>query len=157
MQSVRVMIPILVCLLLVQAAGSAGRKSQAGTIDSKQELITLEKEWWEAFKTRDKAALERILADEFLGFDSDAAVPQTKRQWIDGVTEESFHVDSYSIERMDFIIVADTAVVAVHYSIHTTIKGKTSSERKCDLDTFVRRNGRWQALATGEVSVPAGK
>lgn len=39
MQSVRVMIPLLVCLLLVQAVGAAGRKSQVRTVDSKQELI----------------------------------------------------------------------------------------------------------------------
>jgi ketosteroid isomerase-like protein len=157
MQSLRVMIPLLVCLLLGHTAGFAGRKSQAGTIDSKQELMSLEKEWWEAFKTRDKATLERILADEFLGFDNAAANPQTKRQWIDDMTDESFRVDSYSIERMDVIVAADTAVVAVHYSMHKTIKGKASSERKCDLDTFVRRNGRWQALATAEVPVLAGK
>jgi len=157
MQSVRVMIPLLVCLLLVQAAGAAGRKSQVRTVDSKQELINLEKEWWEAFKTRDKAVLERILADEFLGFDNAAANPETKRQWIDGVMDESFRVDSYAIERMDVIVVADTAIVAVHYSMHTTVKGKASSERNLDLDTFVRRNGRWQALATAEVPVRTGK
>ena len=58
---------------------------------------------------------------------------------------------------MDVTVVADTGVVAVHYSIHTTKQGKASSERKTDLDTFVRRNGRWQALATGEVLVQAGK
>ena len=27
-------------------------------------------------------------------------------------------------------------------------------ERKIDLDTFARRNGRWQALATGVVGRP---
>jgi len=41
-------------------------------------LIKFEKEWWEAFKARDKAALERILADEFLGFDFGAGNPKTK-------------------------------------------------------------------------------
>lgn len=137
--------------------GAPGRRTQPQVTDSKQELISLEKKWWEAFKTRDKAALERILADEFLGFDNSAANPQTKRQWIDGMTDGHFRVDSYTIERMDVTSVADTAVVAVHYSIHTTENGKGSSERNLDLDTFVRRNGRWQALATAEVPVRSGK
>jgi hypothetical protein len=66
-------------------------------------------------------------------------------------------MDSYSIERMDVIVAADTAVVAVHYSTHKADKDKDSGERKCDLDTFVRRNGRWQALATAEVPVRTGK
>jgi hypothetical protein len=154
-RSVRVIIRFLVCLLLVQAAVVAGNKSKARTIDSKQDLINLEKEWWEAFKTRDKAVLERILADEFRSFNNAAANPETKRQWIDGVM--SFRMDSYSIERMDVIVAGDTAVVAVHYSVHKTGEDKSSSERKCDLDTFIRRNGRWQALATAAIPVRAVK
>jgi Domain of unknown function (DUF4440) len=83
----------------VQAGGSAGGKSQAQANDSKQELIDLEKKWWEAFKAPDRAALERILADEFVGYDNAAGKPETKRQWIDGMTDGSFRVDSYAIER----------------------------------------------------------
>jgi hypothetical protein len=157
MRSVRRIISFLVFLLLVQATLIAGDKSKARTIDSKQDLINLENEWWTAFKTRDKAVLERILADEFRSFNNAAANPETKRQWIDGVTDASFRIDSYSIERMDVIVAADTAVVAVHYSVHRADQDIASSERKCDLDTFVRRNGHWQALATAAVPVRTGK
>jgi hypothetical protein len=41
--------------------------------------------------------------------------------------------------------------------MHTTAKGNASSERNLDLDTFVRRNGCWQALATAEVPMRTGK
>jgi hypothetical protein len=51
----------------------------------------------------------------------------------------------------------DTAVAAVHYSAHDTVNGKASSDRAIDLDTLVRRNGRWQAVATGEVHVTTSK
>jgi ketosteroid isomerase-like protein len=157
MKSARAMFPLLVCLLLVQAAGAADRKPQAQATDLKQELIKFEKEWWEAFKVRDKAALERILADEFLGFDFDADNPKTKSQWIDAAMGKNFRVDSYSIERIDVIVVADTAVAAVHYSAQLTHNGKASSERAIDLDTLVRRNGRWQAVATGEIPMTTPK
>jgi ketosteroid isomerase-like protein len=152
MQSVRVMFAVLVCLLLAQTAGAADKKSQAQSTDTKQEVIKFEKTWWEAFKTRDKAALERILADEFLGFDNDAGDPKTKSQWIAAYAlDKNFRVDSYSIERIDVLVVADTAVAAVHYSAHYTRNGKASTERTIDLDTLVRRNGRWQAVSTGEI------
>lgn len=157
MKSARAIVSLLVCLLLGQAAGAADSKSPAQATDPKQEVITFEKAWWEAFKVRDKAALERILADEFLGFDNDAGNPETKRQWIDGAMDKNFRVDSYSIERIDVVVVADTAVAAVHYSAHYTVKGKASSDRAIDLDTLVRRNGRWQAVATGEVHVTTAK
>jgi ketosteroid isomerase-like protein len=157
MQSLRVMLALLVCLLLVQPAVAASRKPQAQATDTKQEVIKFEKAWWEAFKTRDKAALERILADEFLGFDNDAGDPQTKAQWIAFAMDKNFRVDSYSIERIDVLVVADTAVAAVHYSAHYTRNGKASTERTIDLDTLVRRNGRWQAVATGEIHVTTPK
>jgi hypothetical protein len=157
MKSARAMVPFLVCLLLVQTAGAASRTPQARATDTKQEVIKFEKGWWEAFKMRDKAALERILADEFLGFDTDSGIPETKTQWIDGAMDKNFRVDSYSIERIDVIVVADTAVAAVHYSAHYTVNGRGSSARAIDLDTLVRRNGRWQAVATGEVHHTAPK
>jgi ketosteroid isomerase-like protein len=152
MQCVRVMFAVLVCLLLAQTAGGADKKSQAQATDTKQEVIKFEKAWWEAFKTRDEAALERILADEFLGFDNDAGDPKKKSQWIAAYAlDKNFRVDSYSIERIDVLVVADTAVAAVHYSAHYTRNGKASTEHTIDLDTLVRRNGRWQAVATGEI------
>ena len=91
------MVPLVVYLLLVQTAGAVHTQPQAPAIDAKQEVMTFEKQWWEAFKTRDKATLERILADEFLGFDNAAGNPQTKRQWIDDAMDPSSRVDSYSI------------------------------------------------------------
>jgi hypothetical protein len=72
MKSARAVVPLLVCLLLAQATEAAGRKPQARVTDTKQEVIKFERGWWEAFKMRDKAALERMLADEFHGFDNDA-------------------------------------------------------------------------------------
>jgi Domain of unknown function (DUF4440) len=147
-----VIAPVLLCLLLVQAAGAAGSgRLQAQATDAKQELMNFEKGWWEAFAKRDKVALERILADDFLGFDFGTDHPKTKGQWIASATDKDFRVDSYSIERMDVLISGDTAVVAVHYLAHYTNNSKKSSERAIDLDTLVRRDGRWQALVTGEI------
>jgi hypothetical protein len=151
MNSVGAIVPLLMCLLLAPAAGAADRTPQAQATELKQELIGFEKVWWEAFKTRDKDALERILADEFVGFDDDTENPTTKSRWIDGALDKNFRVDSYSIERIDVIVVADTAVAAVHFSAHLTENGKARSVRAIDLDTLVRRNGRWQAVATGEL------
>ena len=143
--------PLVVCLLFAQATGASGRKPQARVPDTKQEVMNFERGWWEAYAKRDRAALERILADEFLGFDTDTGDPETKTQWIDGAMAKNYRVDSYSIERIDVVVVADTAVAAVHFTAHYTVDGKSRSSRSIDLDTLVRRNGRWQAVATGEV------
>jgi hypothetical protein len=139
------------------ARAAAGTKPQAQATASEQALIKLEKDWWEAFKNRDKTALEGILADEFFGIDNDAAKPTNKREWIDRTVNGESRVESYSIEHFEVRVVADTAVVAVRYSLRRTVKGVEHSEHCVDMDTFVRRNGRWQALGTAEVSVAAGK
>jgi ketosteroid isomerase-like protein len=147
-------IALVLCLLLVQTAGAAGSDRLA--TDAKRELMNFEKGWWEAFANRDKVALEHMLAEDFLGFDFGTDHPKTKDQWIASATDKDFHVDSYAIERMDVLISGDTAVVAVHYLAHYTNHGKKSHERAIDLDTLVRRDGHWQALATGEIDASPG-
>ena len=151
-----IVVSLLVCPMFVHAAGAATEKPSVESTASEEELAKLEKDWWEAIKNRDKAALEVILADEFIGVDDGADKATNKRQWIEWAVSED-HFQSYSIEKLEMRIVAETAIVAVHYSTHTTVKGVDTIEHGVDMDVLVRRNGHWQALGTGEVCVAAEK
>ena len=148
---------------LVYAAGAtpatapAGTTSQAQPTSSEQVLINLERDWWAAYKNRDRAALENILADEYFGIDNAAAAPTFKRAWINDAVNGATRVESYTLEHFDVRVIGDAAVVAVRYSLHSITKGVGHDAHSVDMDTFVRRNGRWQALATAEVSLAAPK
>ncbi len=69
--------------MYAEPAPASAAVASAQSQTSEQDLIQLEKRWWEAFKNRDKAALEAILADEYFGLDYGADKPTGKREWID--------------------------------------------------------------------------
>jgi hypothetical protein len=62
-------IPAIVLLIigmtLAPLGQTTGLKADRESKEA-QELLKMEREWAEAFKNRDKAALERILADDFI-------------------------------------------------------------------------------------------
>jgi hypothetical protein len=127
---------------LSQAAGTE-------TTGPEHDLTALETRWWDAIKNHDRAALEAVLAEDFMGVDNGAEPATTKRRWVEWAM--TFQLKSYVLEKLDVRINKDTAIVAVHYSTIATVRGVERSDHGVDMDVFVRRHGRWQALGTGEI------
>ena len=144
-----------VVLLLLLAVPTFSRAADADKGNAEQELAALEKQWWDSIQNHDRAMLEAVLADDFMGVDNGAEPATTKRKWVDWAM--TFQLKSYVIEKLEMRIATDTAIVAVHYSIRVVVRGAEKSDHGVDMDIFVRRNGRWQALGTGEVRVLAKK
>jgi Domain of unknown function (DUF4440) len=142
-------------LLLLLAVPTFSRAAEADKGNAEQELTALEKQWWDSIQKHDRAMLEAVLADDFMGVDNGGEPATTKRQWVDWAM--TFPLKSYVIEKLEMRIAADTAIVAVHYSTRVMARGVEKSDHGVDMDIFVRRNGRWQALGTGEVRVIAKK
>ena len=142
-------------LLLLLAVPLIARIADAEQRNAAQELAAVEKRWWDSIRDHDRAGLEAVLADDFLGIDNGGEPPTTRRQWIDWAM--AFPLKSYSIDKLDMRIAGETAIVAAHYSTRVMDKGVERSDRGVDMDIFVRRNGRWQALGTGEIRVVTNK
>ncbi len=142
-------------LLLLVAAPMLSRASDFNRDSAEQELTALEKQWWDSIQKHDRAMLEAVLADDFVGIDNGATPATTKRQWVDWAM--AFQLKSYVIEKLEMRITSDTAIVAVHYSTRVIVKGVEKSDHGVDMDIFVRRNGRWQALGTGEIRIVVKK
>lgn len=141
---------ILLFFLVVPAFGqTADTRSR----NQERELAAVEKQWWDSIKDHDRATLEKVLADDFMGVDNGGEPATTKRQWVDWAMK--FQLKSYVLERLEMRIAAETAIVAVHYSTRVIVGGVETSDRGIDMDVFVRRDGRWQAFGTGEIRVVA--
>ncbi|MBD0256614.1 MAG: nuclear transport factor 2 family protein [Cytophagales bacterium] len=117
--------------------------------DDEAELRRLKgHDWPAAYRNRDTLLLGRILADEFVVVDADGQAA-TKRDELDylkksaHVTYESF---DYTIERLR--VYGQTALVAgTGRSRGRTEKG-TFRTMYHSTNLFVRREGRWQAVAS---------
>ena len=129
-----------------------GLQTRSTPPNAEQSLRDAEHQWMEAFKTRDKAALNRILDDRFIFTDAEGQV-FNKTQYID-VATRVIKVESYSMDDVTVRIFGDTGVVAGRWAGKLTIDGKDASENVRFTDTFVRRLGRWRVVASQDTKMP---
>ena len=108
------------------------------------QLSKLEDEWTRANVNGDKQALEKILADEYVG----GPTSHTKREYIDSLTPDtrikSWELKDLTVEQDD-----DRATVQGTLTDETT----TGTEVHDFTDKFVWRDHRWQAVASQDTRV----
>lgn len=127
---------------------SKGRQTRVAPASAEQSLRVADQQWSEAFKNRDKEALNRILDDQFI-FTGDEGQVFDKTQYIDGAIRV-IKVESYSLDEITVRVFGDTGVVAGRWTGKLTIDGKDASGAFRYTDTFVKRLGRWRAVALQE-------
>jgi ketosteroid isomerase-like protein len=126
--------------------------AQTGTTE--QTLLQLERDWEQANAKNDVAALERILAPEYVSTDSDGRLTTRAeglaRRKSGQVKFTAFTQDDYQTH-----VIGDAAIVTGRSTIKGTRDGKDWSGQERWTDVFVRRNGRWQAVATHSSRIAA--
>lgn len=114
-----------------------------------QELIKLENDWSQAAVKRDRAALPRFYADEYIFTDEDGAVSDKAKDIAD-ISSGAFRLTSYKFEDLKVHIYGDVAVVTGRNTITgiwEQIERDISGPYRFT-DVFVKRNGRWQCVAS---------
>jgi ketosteroid isomerase-like protein len=131
---------------LVLAVGWAVAPAAAQT-DVVQELIQLERDWDAAFLRNDVAFVDRVLAPEFMGTYSDGTRGDRKQE-LENVRAFNQQIDSSRLDEFTVQVHGDTAVVWFRRRLTGPSKGQTLVVTHRYLDVFVRRDGRWQCVAT---------
>jgi len=141
-------------LALGQAKGRRANRAGAGgpgVGSTDQSLKALEQEWAEAFKNRDQKTLNRVLANDFIFTDDEGHV-YDKSQYIEAVMKV-IKVDSYKIDDLTTRVYGGTGVVAGRWTGKSSTAGKDSSGAFRFTDTFVKRQGRWQVIASQDTRI----
>ena len=111
----------------------------AQTANVEQTLLQLERDWEQANVKNDTAALERILAPEFVSTDSDGRLTTRAegfaRRKSGEVKFTAFTQDDYKMQ-----VIGDTAIVTGRSTIKGIRDGKDLSGQERWTDVFVRRN-----------------
>jgi ketosteroid isomerase-like protein len=127
------------------AISSTPLKAQSGNVE--QVLLQLERDWEQANAKNDMTTIERILAPEFVITDSDGRLTTRAERIARGrsgaIKFQSFTVDDYQVH-----VVGDTAIVTGRVTQKGVRDGKDITGQERFTDTFVRRGGQWQAVAT---------
>lgn len=134
-------------LVAFRCAGAGAGQAMSTTTGAEQELKRLSVAWMQAWKDRDRATLERLLAEDFvlvLSASTERSVGRAR--WLEmalgGYTCESFEYKSQNVR-----LLGDTAIVASVYTQKASVAGQDRSGDFFLTDVWQRRGGRWQVVA----------
>ena len=109
-------------------------------------LTRLNAERHEAYRTRDRAVLERILADDFVAVRGNGS-SQSKTALIDAATSPVRDIRRVGWDNVQIHVRGDTAFVTGRSYLEGTSEGRDISNANQYADFYVRRGGKWKIVA----------
>ena len=138
-----------ICFLSLVLAAAMPVQAEQPKADSdaaiSQTLQAMEQAWLDAEKNNDAAAFEQIVADDWIAVNPDGK-SQTKAERAAEI--KTAHVVSATLGDMRVRVFGDTAVVTGTDDEITMTDGKKSSDHYVWTDVFLKRNGKWLAVAS---------
>ena|SRR5919109_4140777 len=136
--------PIVAMLCLCHCSANKDQK------EIERYILDNERQWAESVATGNTSAIERILADDFIGVDPKGHL-YTKRQMID----ETRNAPKYFVSnRLNDAKVRFYRKTAIAQGSETWEKRSGERGRFVWTDTWLQRNGRWQIVAAEDLIAP---
>lgn len=128
--------------------------SKSSTVE--KELINLEEQCNDAVVKGDAAFFERITADDFMDTDCNGAVA-TKAEDIANIKSGDLKVTSVANVDYKVRVYGQAAVVTYRDTLKGQFKDKDISGQYRETDTWVKRSGQWQIVASHESMIAEKK
>lgn len=148
----RRLVTIMMLALSFCIPSSAQKAAGSRSAKVEKEVLQVERKWDDAIAGRDKAALERILADDFLVVDAGGIT--TKRQLIENIMSPDVVVEPFQTEDTRIRVHGGTVIVTARFAQRGTYRGKEFSAQYRYTDVYVRRGGRWKAVSAQSTRIP---
>ena len=142
---------LVVALLCLLASSRAWAQASSAT---DQEIIKLEQTVTDAQFKKDRAALERLLADDYLYTHSNGSVLNKAQEIAESMSSDVQWTDSKFAD-LKVRMFGDVAVLTGRQTIQGTAKGYVPGPRRIT-DIFVKRSGRWE-WAGGQATLEPSK
>ncbi|MBK8476572.1 MAG: DUF4440 domain-containing protein [Opitutaceae bacterium] len=112
-----------------------------------QELVALENAWAAAYVAADVKMLDRLEAEEWICTSAKGEVIG-KADDLRDLADGSFKATVFEMSDLKVQIYGDTAVITGRQTEKATYKGEDASAVHRITDVWLRRDGRWQAIAS---------
>src|SRR5665213_520318 len=112
-----------------------------------QTLKQLEHDWSQASLKRDLATLDKIMADDWVSIDFQGRTV-SKAETIASLKSGLPATQAAGIGEMKVRVFGDSAIVTGSDTEKSSVKGKDVIDKYLWTDVFVKRDGRWQAVAS---------
>ncbi len=141
----------MICLAaiasLISPAFAFGRNPERQKLDE-QTVLRIEHDWLKALTERDRAALDRILAGDFMNSTWKGEL-RDKRQMLEGLAKPVRY--SQRLDDLKVNLYQETAIVR-GINIVTDQTGRILTRIRFT-DVFIYRGGWWQAVAAQETEI----
>jgi ketosteroid isomerase-like protein len=111
------------------------------------EITQLERDWVAAIVNKDPATLERLLAEDFNGT-SVTGGTFPKRDAIEDLKAGTYVVQSMDMDEVSVNVYGDAAVSFISQKEKSTYAGKDSSGHYHFTNTWIKKDGKWQVVAS---------
>ena len=143
---------VVAILMVLVGLGIPGRAVARG---AEEELIQLERDWCSSVLKRDVVTFGRILADDYTGVTSRGVV-ETKADALADLKDQANSIDACVHSNVKVRLYGDAAVVTGLGTRSGTRSGVAFKDRQTLwIDTFVKKDGRWQCVASQGTVVEA--
>ena len=141
---------ILVAALLFPAGQSRALQAPQAS-QAEQEVRKLERAWLDAYEQHDTKAMDTIVADDFTITFPDGSM-QTKPQSLNSIKAPRNPASpplKFYTEDVQARVYGDSVVILIGRVVTEYVRdGKTMKEQNRYTDTYIKRGGRWQVVAS---------
>jgi ketosteroid isomerase-like protein len=110
-------------------------------------ILDLDREWNEAYPRLDCAALDRIIADDWVCIDG-TGLMITKSELLTRVASSTSFLDPYKFDEITIRIFGEAAIVTGRLSGQMRDRDGARDVNQRYMRVYVKRNEGWQAVAT---------
>lgn len=146
----RLLTVLLVAVLVVPATPAPGAEPPAASVGTSDEAVLRDfkqRLWPQAYANRDAALLDTLLAEEFVAVDPEGQ-SSTKAEELEYLRTTTVRYESSTYEILRLKVYGDTAVISGRGVTRGTGKNGPFASGYFSTNVFVRRDGRWQAVAS---------
>jgi ketosteroid isomerase-like protein len=116
-------------------------------MNEENRLLKLDNEWNESYPRRDVSTLDRIIAEDWVCIDG-AGLVISKQQLLERVQSNTAFLDPYKFDETNLRMFKDAAIVTGRLSGTQGSNDGTFYLEQRYTRVYVKRNDRWQAVAT---------
>jgi len=116
-----------------------------------EELTNINRDWLNSYAKKDSATLDRIFAEDLVLI-SPAGTKMSKKDIIANLAKQetvSVKIDSVDVK----LLTHDVGLITAYTTFVLKIDGKDTEGRICYQDVYIKRRGKWQAVAAHVTSL----
>jgi len=121
--------------------------------DTVAQLTVQADAWDKAIVRKDRAAIERNMADDFRQIGGSGEV-ETKTTFVDDLVSPDLVIDPYTVEDFDVRVYGDVALLCGRTRMTGRYQGKPFTSHYRYIDIYVRKDGAWKIVSVQISRIP---